>query len=402
MHTMKGALVEGSERSAAQSTNHDRAFASLEETLRLSGPQTALEELIRHLDETGDYRALLDALVLKARHELGLPLIQVGALSELDEPARSRYEDKYVEAIRLVGSKYLASGDIPAAWSYFRAIAEPEAVCTALESYEATDDVERTTQIIDVAFNQGANIKRGFELILDTYGTCSAITALEQIPAADRAAQAACIERLIRRMHRDLVASLRADIAQRGQPLPPEGTTIAGLVGTRDWLFSDEGYHIDISHLSAAVRYSVLISDLDSIAQAVDLSEYGRRLSPRLQFEGVPPFERIFEDHRRYLRALLGEDVDAAISHFQDKLAPLESGDLESSLPAQVLVNLLSRIGRFDEAIEVFAKHLAALPESALNCPGLGELCLRGGRKDRLATISRQHGDLVHFLAAQL
>jgi hypothetical protein len=402
MHAMKGSLTESSEQSEPQSTDHDRAFASLEETLRLSGPQAALEELIRHLDETGDYRSLLDALVLKARHELGLPPIQVGTLSELGEPARSRFEDKYVEAIRLVGSKYLASGDIPAAWSYFRAIAEPEAVSTALESYEATDDVERTTQIIEVAFNQGANIKRGFELILDSYGTCSAITALEQVPATDRAAQAACIERLIHRLHRDLVSSLRADIAQRGQPLPPEGTSIAGLVSTRDWLFSDEGYHLDISHLSSTVRFSVLVSDLDSIALAVDLTEYGRRLSPRLQFEGVPPFERIFEDHRRYLRALLGEDVDAAVSHFRDKLRLTESWDLESSLPAQVLVNLLSRLGRFDEAINVFAKHLAHLPESALNCPGLGELCSRGGRQDRLATISRQQGNLVHFLAAQL
>src|SRR5690348_18165470 len=35
------------------------------------------------------------------------------------------------------------------------------------------------------------------------------------------------------------------------------------------------------------------------------------RLSPRLQFEGVPPFERIFDDHGIYLRALLGRDGDA-------------------------------------------------------------------------------------------
>jgi tetratricopeptide (TPR) repeat protein len=399
---MKGALVDRSERSVAQSADQDLAFASLEETLKLSGPLAALEGLIRHLDETKDYRALLDALVLKARHELGLPLIQVGPLSELGEPARSRYEDKYVEAIREVGSKYLAAGDIPAAWSYFRAIAEPETISTALETYAATDDVEKTSQVIDVAFNQGANIKRGFELILDHYGTCSAITALEQIPAADRAAQIACIERLIHRLHRDLVSSIRADIAQRGQPLPPDGTTIDGLVSTREWLFSDEGYHIDISHLSAAVRYSVLISDLNTIALAVDLTEYGRRLSPRLQFEGVRPFERIFDDHRRYLRALLGADVDAAISHFRDKLGQEDAADLESSLPAQVLVNLLSRLGRFDEAIDVFAKHLAHLPESVLNCPGLGELCVRGNRPDRLATVSREQGNLVYFLAARL
>ena len=65
---------------------------------------------------------------------------------------------------------------------------------------------------------------------------------------------------------------------------------------------------------------SVLVADPEVIALAVDLTEYGRRLSPRLQFEGVPPFERIFDDHGIYLRALLGRDVEAAIAHFRAKL----------------------------------------------------------------------------------
>ena len=87
---------------------------------------------------------------------------------------------------------------------------------------------------------------------------------------------------------------------------PPAGATIAELIAGRDWLFAEESYHIDISHLASVVRMSVLVTDPEAIAMAADLTEYGRRLSPRLQFEGVPPFERIFDDHGIYLRRPAG------------------------------------------------------------------------------------------------
>ena len=298
-----------------------------------------------------------------------------------------------MEAVRLVGSKLLEAGEIPTAWAYFRAIAEPEPVAAALEAYQPDDDAEALGQIIDVAFNQGANPRRGFELILDHYGTCSAITALEQVPPGDTATQVACVERLIRHLHAQLAASVRADIVQRGQLAPAKGTSIAGLIEGRDWLFRDEAYHTDISHLSATVRYSILVSDPAVLALALDLAEYGRRLSPRLQFEGAPPFERTFDDYRLFLKALLGEDQDAAIAHFRTKADAARGDDFESSLPAQVLVTLLARVGKLDEAIELASDRLAHLPEAALTCPGIAELCQRAGRLDRLATDLQTAGE---------
>ena len=56
---------------------------------------------------------------------------------------RTQFEERYVEAIRRVGSKLLEAGEIPTAWAYFRAIAEPEPVSAALESYSPGDDAER-------------------------------------------------------------------------------------------------------------------------------------------------------------------------------------------------------------------------------------------------------------------
>ncbi len=239
-------------------------------------------------------------------------------------------------------------------------------------------------------------------MILEHYGTCSAITALDQVAPGDAGNPGRCIERLIRHLHAQLVFSIRADLTQRGHAVPGEVTTIAELIAGRDWLFADEAYHTDVSHLSATVRYSILVADPATLGLAVDLTEYGRRLSPRLQYEGRPPFDRTFDDHRIFLRALLGQDVDAAISHFRTKVDAVVEDDLESSMPAQVLVNLLVRMGKLDEAIDLAASRLAHLPEQALTCPGLAQLCQQRGRMVRLAEVARQQGDMVHFLAARL
>jgi hypothetical protein len=386
-------------------TDHDaEAFDALDEALRDAGAGAALGLLVERLDGRGEYRALLDALLLKARHELGLPPVQAGPLGELSEPVRTQYEDRYVEAIRTVGRKLLDSGDIPGAWPYFRAIAEKEPVAEAIGAYAPGESDERLGAVVEVAFNEGVHPRKGFELILDHYGACSAISAFEHLPA-DEAVRVPCAARLVAHLHEQLVANLRADIARRGQPLPPEGTSIPDLLGGRDWLFSDDNYHIDVSHLGATVRVAPILTDPAAIGRALGLTEYGRRLSDRHRYEGEPPFEMLYEDHAVYLGALLGRDVDAAIAHFRAKIAPADPDRPPYSadtLPAQVLVRLLVRLDRLDEAIDVAAEHLADLPESALICPGVASLCRRAGRPDRLARIARDRGDLVHYLAATL
>ena len=376
-------------------------FDTLEETLRASGSAAAIDRLIEHLDSSGEYRALLDALLLKARHELGLPLIAIGPLAELKEPARTQYEDRYVAAVRRVGSRYLEKGDIPTAFAYYRAIAEPEPVAEAIAAYRPSENDERLGPVIEVALNYGVNPRRGLELILENYGTCPAITAFEQLPPHDQKTRSACAERLIEHLNGELTANLRAEIASRGQVVPPAGTTIADLVAGRPWLFTDDSYHIDISHLSSIVRMALLAQAPEAIAKAADLTAYGSCLSPRLVFEGAPPFDHIFEDYGVYLKALVGRDTDGAVAHFQRKLSQaLEEGEPRPA--AQVLVNLLLKFGKIDEAIDVAAAHLAGIPEPELACPSLGELCQRAGQSDRLAQVARDQGDLVNFTAARL
>ncbi len=392
----------------ATATGTDRdaeAFETIDGALKDGGPGEALGRLVVLMEAREEARGLLDALLLKARHDLGLPLIPSGGLADLPEPVRSQYEERYVEAIRRVGGRLLEAGEIAAAWPYYRAIGETGPVVQAIDAFDpaATAD-ERLGQVVDVAFNQGAHPARGFALILEHYGACSAITAFEHLPP-DAATRLACADRLVRHLHAQLAASLRGEIARRGQPAPPEGTGLPGLMAGRDWLFAEDAYHLDVSHLGAVVRLAPILEDPGTLALAVELTDYGRKLSDRHKYEGEPPFERTYEDHGLYLGALIHRDVDAALAAFRGKLPlppPAPEGSFEDSLPAQVFVRLLARLGLLEEAIEVAGAHLRGRPESALICPGLAELCRRAGRPDRLAQLSRDHGDLVNYAAAIL
>ncbi len=385
------------------------AFEALDQSLVVSGPNAAIDGLIAWLDARGDARTLLDALLLKARHDLGLPLVQVGSLVEIPEPARTAYEDRYIEAIRRVGRKMIDAGDLVAAWPYYRAIGEKEPIARAIDAYDPGDREpgdERLGQVVDIAFNQGVHPRRGFDLILDHYGACSAITAFEHLPPDD-ATRLACADRLVRHIHDHLVANLRSEITRRGQPQPPDGATIADLIAGREWLFVDDAYHLDISHLSAVVRLSPMLVDPATIALAVGLTDYGRNLSDRHRYDGEPPFDNLYDDHATYLRGLLGDDPDAAVAHFLAKLPaaptdPTDESTFDDPVPAQVLVRLLVRLNRLDEAIDVASEHLAGYPESMLGCPGVAQLCQMAGRPDRLSKIAREQGDIVHYAAAVL
>ncbi len=381
----------------------DDPFDDLDRVLRERGPDAALGLLVERLEGRDEPRPLLDALLLKARHELGIGPLPPASLTGLPEPGRSRYEERYVEALRAVGRRLLDRGEIAAAWPYFKAIGEPAAVAEAIEAYRpAAGQADETLgQVVEIAFNQGAAPGRGFALILDHYGACSAITAFEHLPG-DEAVRREAAGRLIAHLHDHLEAGLRAEIARRGQPAPPEGASLPAIMAGRDWLFHDDAYHVDVSHLAAVVRMATIATDPAVLGRAVGLAEYGRRLSDRHRYEGEPPFEATYEDHSSYLGALLGRDVEAAIARFRAKLpAPDPDGDGDPR-PAAALVDLLARLGRLDEAIDVAATHLAALPEGALGCPGLAQLCERANRPARLAEAARARGDLVGYAAARL
>ena len=171
--------------------------------------------------------------------------------------------------------------------------------------------------IIEIAYHEGVHPRKGFELILSNYGICRAISSFQQYPGQDGREE--CLRLLVRTLHHDLIESLkRAVVRAEGQA--PETNNISDLISDRDWLFEDNNYYIDTSHVISIIQFSIESHDREILSLALELTDYGRRLSPMYQFRGNPPFQNVYEDYGMYLQALLDKNVDKAIAHFRDKV----------------------------------------------------------------------------------
>jgi hypothetical protein len=158
---------------------------------------------------------------------------------------------------------------------------------------------------------------------------------------------------------------------------------------------------VDTSHLNSVIRFSLDLNDREALGLVVELAEYGTHLGVMFQERSDPPFENFYVDHGVYLRALRGNDVDAAIAHFRKKVEEADPNETGSG-PAQILVGLLARLERYSEAIEISLRYLTEVSPSELACPSVPQLCFLAGDYDRLRELSRQRGDLLNYAAQAL
>ena len=165
-------------------------------------------------------------------------------------------------------------------------------------------------------------------------GTCNTITTLDStLHAMSPTDRSAAVGLLIHpRIHADLLANVKYDIA-RQQGTEPAEATLAGLVADRDWLFTGDAYHLDTSHLSAAVRLAKAVTDPADLALAVDLTDYGRRLDHSLEFQAEPPFAEFYPSHGLFLREFSGEGVDEAVAYFRKRAEEINA-DEEAQAPS--------------------------------------------------------------------
>lgn len=369
------------------------AFHVIEEAARNGGAVTALDALVNLAKSDKNYSLLFEARLMQARHKIGLPLIFNDPLDELPEPTRQSYEHAMREAAREAGSLYLASGDIPRAWPYFRAIGEPAPVAAAIE---AIDSHEHMDGIIEIAFGQSVNPRKGFELLLKQYGICRAIGFYSQYPDPKTRGQSAIL--LLRTLYGELVENLRHAISQR-EGKPPNEANVSDLIRDRDWLFGDLDYYVDTSHLTSIIPLALEFEDPQAIQLAIELCDYGMHLSQNFQsYRMDPPFEDIYKDHAIYFGALLGRDVDAAVAHFRSKI-----GDGEAAIgPAQVLVMLLARLKRYREALNISLEYLSDQNPHQLICPTVAQLCQLAGDYKCLQAVAQRQGDMLSFTAAAI
>jgi len=370
-------------------------FDLIEAAVDTSGAAAALDLLAEKFLAEKQYPQLFETRLMQKRLELDLPLIQLGAIEDLAEPGRSSYEGGVRRASREIGSLYLAAGDIPHAWPYFRAVGDRETVAAAIESAQPGEDMD---SLIDIALGERVHPRKGLELVIAQHGICRAITYFEQFPTLEN--REACLILLVRTLHAELAANLKRAIEQR-EGAAPASNRIPELMAGRDWLFGEFDAYADTSHVINVIRFAVDLEDQDAIRLALEQCQYGAHLSSQFKMRGEPPFEDIYRDHAIYLHALLGEDLDSAIDYFRSKIIGQED-PMAAIRSAHVLVGLLVRHERYREAVQISLAHLTGIAPNQLACPTLFQLCQLAGDSERLMELARERGDLLSFAAGAI
>jgi len=375
----------------------ENLFETLQAVVVAGGPDAAFDQLATEMRQKLRYHDLFDARLMQARYRLGLPVISSTTLDELPEATREKLEEAYLVACREVGGLLLGQKKFREAWMYLRPVGDKAAVATALEAASPEDDT--LEEMIEVALHEGVAPVRGFQLVLENYGTCNAITTFEgTIPNQSRASQVAAAKMLVNHLHKELLSNVRAHIEDRSGP-PAVTATLAELVQANEWIFENDNYHIDTSHLSATVRFARLIDDdPETLRKALDLTEYGRRLSEQFRFAGDEPFAEMYPSHGLLFSASLGDQVDEALAYFREKAEKLNV-DLEGTAAIETYLILLVRLGRYSDALEAHAKFVEPGMHLSPYAPRLFELAQKAGRFDRFLEISRDRSDVLSFAA---
>jgi hypothetical protein len=278
-------------------------------------------------------------------------------------------------------------------------LGEPEPVRQAIETQVLVEG-EDCQPLVDIAYHQGVHPTKGFDVVLARYGICSAITLVGGEFPHGPEVRGYCIKKLVRALHTELVERLTAEI-ERVQNFRPSVGRVPELIAGRDWLFADDLYHIDVSHLGAVVQMSTNLSPCEELDLARELCIYGQHLSPRFQFNSDPPFDDQYRDYGVYLAILAGDQVEEGLAHFRTKVEKTNPEEF-GTFAAETFINLLLKLGRQGEALQVARRYLAAVDARRLSCPGIVELCEKTGDYETLAEVAREQKNAVHFLAGLL
>lgn len=375
----------------------DQIYDTLSQLAADSGPAAAIDKLIESLRESKNYHKLFDALLMKKKYEWGLSVTRPTTFDEVPDEKRQEFEEYYVECAREIGNLLIEEGQFPQAWVYFRTIQESEPIRTALEGLgpEALN-TPNYDELLNMALYEGAHPLLGIRWLLESHGTCNTITSLDQLmgqlqPQERREAAAVMVDHL----YDELKTSLIYNIKQT-EPELDENQTIRELIEGRDWLFENGNYHIDVSHLNAVVRFARFLEDGDSqLPKAIELAGYGSKLDKQLQYGGDPPFSDFYPAHLHYLNVLTGKHVDEAFDYFRKQLDD-EPDAPDKQLIAYVMVDLMTRIERLEQAVELAKDYLADVEDP--NSFSFSDLCRKAGRADVLQKTAREHDDPLRFV----
>ncbi|QDV21759.1 hypothetical protein [Aureliella helgolandensis] len=374
-------------------------YEALETHATAGARQQAVNALIEHFEQAEQYHEMFEALKMSMRLELGLPAAQAEFEEKLDEDRELQLEQGLLKACRRVGELFLKQGKIREGWMYMRPVGDRAIAAQSLATVEPND--ENVDDLLEVLVHEGVDIRRGYALALARMGTCNSITLFESALAPrPRADQQVAADLLVRHVHGELLENLRRDIERR-EGLAPEGETLEQLLSSRPDLLRDGTYHLDTSHLASTVRFARVLDEPSALRLALDISLYGRQLHPQFQYPGEEPFLDLYPASIAFFRALLGEQIDAGVRYFTHKSDSVSQQDF-GSVAVEVLIDLLSRCGRNDEALTVYAKRLPPGTRTMGIAPTLLQLSQRSGNYQKMCEICKTRDDLLSYAAGLL
>lgn len=374
-------------------------YERLEQLSSAGNRVEAVDVLIEHLRQQGQYHELFEARKMRLRLELGLPAAQAEQEEKCDEATELKLERGLLDSCREVGELFFRAGKVREGWMYMRPVGDKEVAAEALAAVQPTD--ENADELLEVLVHEAVDIGRGYAMALSRMGTCNSITLFESALAArPREDQQIAAALLVRHVHRELLENLTADIERREGKRPTETTAEALLVDRGDWL-RDGTYHLDTSHLASTVRFARVIDDKEVLRIARDIAVYGSKLHPQFQYPGEEPFLDLYPASLAFFGALLDDRVDAGIRYFQQKSDAVSQQDF-GTVAIEVLIDLQSRCGRHDEALKTYEKRLQPGVRTMGIAPTLLQLSQRLGDFRAMRSICKSRNDLLGFAAAAL
>lgn len=369
-------------------------FDTLEQSR--ANPSVAVEQMIEFFRDQQRPIELFEALKMRVRHRLGLPLIAPEDEVRVAEDVDRQLETGLLDACREVGEMMLSMGRIREGWMYLRPTGDNAHAASLLSGIDATED--NTEDLIQVLLHEGVDVGRGYQLLIERNGTCNSITAYEQqiAPRGKRDRQAAA-RKLLDHFYQELSEAVRGDISRQEAPAKPD-ETLGQMLQKRSWLVTDGGYHLDTTHLSAVIRIARVLDDQASIQRAFELTQYGRRLNHQFQYPGDEPFVDFYPAHSAFFSILLGRDVELGLELFHRKAItadPLKAG----TAPMEVYIDLLNRCDRPADAIDAAISLVPdEVPPQRL-VPLLLEMASKCGHYQPILDFCRKRGDILGYTA---
>lgn len=369
-------------------------FEQLASDFQTGGVAAALDRAEAKLRNERRFHELFEVLKMKTRQQLGLPILYEES-NQLSETQQRQLEDALLAACEDVGFSLMRAGQVQESWGYLKHLPDRDSVLAELNKIEVNED--NLEAIVGLLLYEGLDCDKGYALVLERYGTCNAITTMQNaMYGRSKSERQATGKRLVKHVHSELLESVKTHI-EREEGTEPQASSLQELMKGRDFLFSDGSYHIDTSHLSSTVQIASELTDKTSLELALDLTHYGVKLHQELQYPSPPPFEETYPAHGKFFAAQLGQDVDKSVSYFRER-AKATDAHQEGTSVIEIYIDLLARIGQPADAIEAHVQFIPPGIQVIGRAPTLYELSEQLGDFKRYQQLCREREDLLGYL----